>query len=61
MCMPKIKAPEPAPPPATRQTMKQPEIKARDDDPNRRRRGYAALMARSPSLQPAMTTASLGG
>lgn len=38
-------------------------MKARDGDPNaRRRRGYAALMARgAPSLQPAVTTATLGG
>lgn len=58
MCAPKIEAPET---PAQRQTMKQPEYKARTDDPNKRKRGYAALLARSPSLQPASTTANLGG
>jgi hypothetical protein len=43
--------------------MKAPEIKMRSDDPNkRRRRGFAALMtAAAPSLQPATTTATLGG
>lgn len=43
--------------------MKAPEMKARDDDPNkRRRRGYGALMVKgSPSLQPPSTTATLGG
>lgn len=51
------------PPPAQRQLTKEPEIKARNGDPaKRRRRGYAALMtAASPSLQPPVTTATLGG
>lgn len=55
MCAPKIEAPET---PAQRQTQKQPEIKARTDDPSKRRRGYAALIAQAPSLQPASTTAA---
>lgn len=55
MCAPKIEAPEP---PAQRQTRKQPEIKARTDDPNQRRRGFASLISRTASLQPANTTAS---
>ena len=58
MCAPKVEAPEA---PAQRQTKKQPEFKTRTDDPNNRRRGYAALVSRAPSLQPATTTASLGG
>jgi hypothetical protein len=43
--------------------MKAPEVKTRDGDPaKQRRRGYAALMtAAAPSLQPAATTATLGG
>jgi len=61
MCTPR--APEIPPPPAQRQAMKSPEMKsAAIDDPMRRRRGYAALMTRgSPSLNPPMTTATLGG
>lgn len=61
MCMPKV--PEPPPPPAQRQTMKAPEMKAVGaDDPMRRRRGFAALMSRgTPSLNTPMTTSTLGG
>lgn len=61
MCMaPKV--PPPPPPPAQRQAMRQPEIKARTDDPMRRRRGYAALMrVGQPALQPPLTTSTLGG
>lgn len=61
MCMPK--APDVPPPPAQRQVMKAPESKAPGiDDPMRRRRGYAALMAAaSPSLNTPMTTSTLGG
>lgn len=53
--------PDPPPPPAQRQTMKQPEKKTDFGDTMQRRRGYAALMARTPSLQPPVTTATLGG
>lgn len=61
MCMPK--APPVPPPPAQRQVMKDPEFKSAGiDDPMRRRRGYAALMARAaPSLNTPMTTSTLGG
>ena len=60
MCMPS--APEAPPPPAQRQPLKEPEIKSRNGDPMRRRRGYAALMrVAQPSLQPPATTATLGG
>jgi hypothetical protein len=46
-----------------RQEMKPPEFKARDgNEAARRRRGYAALMTGPrPSLQPPMTTGTLGG
>lgn len=53
--------PEPPPPPAQRQAMKQPEVKDLSGvDPMKRRRGYAALM-RAPTLGMAQTTATLGG
>lgn len=60
MCM-SPKVPAPPPPPAQRQSTKAPEIKSRAGDQfGQRRRGYAALMSvKAPSLQPAMTTASL--
>jgi len=55
-------APDVPPPPARRQTQKDPERKEfSDGDPRNRRRGYASLISRAPSLQPATTTASLGG
>ena len=62
MCM-SPKVPAPPPPPAQRQATKAPEIKSRTGDAyGLRRRGYAALLSKSPpSLQPAMTTASLFG
>jgi hypothetical protein len=54
--------PPPPPPPAQRQTMKAPEVKDRRTDGALRRRGYAALMAAPrPSLQPPVTTGTLGG
>lgn len=62
MCMaPDV--PAPPPPPAQRQAMKAPEMKAPGtDDPMRRRRGYAALMtSAAPSLNSPMTTSTLGG
>lgn len=61
MCMPK--APSVPPPPATRQAMKQPEYKSAGiDDPMRRRRGYASLIATAaPSMNTPMTTSTLGG
>lgn len=55
--------PEPPPPPAQRQAMKAPETKTPgDNDPMKRRRGYAALVSRAaPSANTPMTTSTLGG
>lgn len=60
-----VSAPDVPPPPAKREAPKTPELPtlSSNKDPNqRRRRGYAALMAGSrSSLQPPATTSTLGG
>ena len=62
MCTPKYEAP---PKPAVRQPASQPERSARgrsDEDLQKRRRGYSALIGKPTSaLQPVTTTATLGG
>lgn len=63
MCLGAPKVPAPPPPPAQRQAMKDPQTaNLGGDDAMKRRRGYAALVARSsPSLNTPMTTSTLGG
>jgi hypothetical protein len=61
MCVPK--APKPPAPPAQRQATREPaNVLNLGNDNQRRIRGYAALVSRAqPSLQPPVTTSTLGG